>query len=219
MNKTFLLTIDDGPSCHTNKKIKFLATHQIPALFFLRGEHIARYPQQAINLIRNGFLVGNHSFSHPYFSQISLEQCLEEINKTEKLINQCYHQAGIQRPYKIIRLPFADRGAGAWNRQPDTTQEQEKYSAIQIFLKNQGFINPIPDNDGIDALWDLDTQDYKSKYIQNPQDYAQNLKTLVDAATPAQNTILLHDFDHNHHLFEISIDLLNNLNSKFNHNT
>ncbi len=207
-NKTFLLTIDDGPSCHTDKKIKFLKTHNIPAIFFLRGEHIVRYPQQAINIIKAGFLIGNHSYSHPYFSQIPLEQCFEEISKTEALIDQCYHQAGLQRPHKIIRLPFADRGAGAWNKQPETIQEQEKCSAIQTFLKNQGFINPIPSNDGIDALWDIDTQDYKSKYIQNPQDYVQNLRTLVDAATPNQNTILLHDFDHNHHLFETTVKLL-----------
>ena len=152
--------------------------------------------------------MGNHSYSNPYFSQIPLEQCFKEINKTEILINQCYQQAGILRPCKIIRLPFADRGAGAWNKQPETAQEQEKYAAIQAFLKNQGFINPIPNSDEIDMLWDIDTQDYKSKYIQNHDEYATNLKKALNHNQSNSAVILLHDLDHNHHLFETTIELL-----------
>lgn len=73
------LTIDDGPSQHTHKKVDYLKKHNIPAIWYARGEHIERYPDQLMYAITNGFLVGNHSYSHPYFSNISLEECIAQL--------------------------------------------------------------------------------------------------------------------------------------------
>ena len=83
------LTIDDSPSMHMDKKVAFLKSKNIPAIFYARGEYIKKYPEQIVNAIKNGFLIGNHSYTHPYFSEIRIEECFDEILKTEKLINKC----------------------------------------------------------------------------------------------------------------------------------
>lgn len=154
LNKVYL-TIDDSPSVHMGKKVDFLSTRNIPALFYAHGEHIVKHPDQIINAINNGFLIGNHSYSHRYFSKITLSECIDEIAQTEQLIKDCYQIAGKERPYKIIRLPFGDRGAGA------NAQEQQKVDSIQSFLKANKFkqFNFEKNSPYIDAYWDWDTKD------------------------------------------------------------
>lgn len=205
------LTIDDAPSCHMDKKISFLKMHNIPALFYVRGEFIEKYPEQVINAIQQGFLIGNHSYSHPYFSEIELTQCFDEVAKTEKLIDQCYADAKITRPHKVIRLPFADRGAGADAQCAKTDEETNKITALQAYLKENNFTQVqfhAQKDDFIDSFWDWDTQDYSSKYIDNPQLYVKQLKDFYTNYDAPEAVILLHDFDHNHHLFELTMDFL-----------
>ena len=111
MNNIYL-TIDDAPSSHLTDKINFLSEHHIPAIFFCRGEFLEKNKLLVINAIQKGFIIGNHSYTHPYFLQTPLDVIYEEIQKTEDLIDECYLQAHVKRPYKLIRLPFGDRGAG-----------------------------------------------------------------------------------------------------------
>ena len=128
------LTIDDSPSIHTDKKILFLKNKDIPAILYARGEYVKKYPKQIINAIKNGFLIGNHSYTHPYFYEITLSQCFDEILLTENLINECYRLAQTKRPCKIVRLPFADRGAGPKARVAREQSKKTKVKEIQSFV-------------------------------------------------------------------------------------
>lgn len=142
--KKILLTIDDTPSSLTDRRIEVLQKHNIPAVFFARGEFIKKNKQQLINVIKSGYLVGNHLYSHPYFSKITFRECVKEINKTEELIDECYFKADVKRSRKIIRFPFGDRGG-----------DNEQF--LQDFLKESGFVNGdilVKVNDKIDLLWD-----------------------------------------------------------------
>lgn len=106
--------------------------------------------------------MGNHSYSHPYFSKISLSECAEEIFKTERLIEECYEMPHVERPVKIIRLPFGDRG-GEFCKILSSIEEKDKAQRIQRLLKNEKFI-PLdfacPLDHSIDAFWHWDTEDY-----------------------------------------------------------
>ncbi len=203
MNKIIYLTIDDSPSMHMDEKVNFLIEQKIPAVFFCRGEFIQKHIDKVVRAIQHGFLIGNHSYSHPYFSAISLEECFDEILKTEELIEKCYLKANINRQKKVIRLPFGDRGGN-------------KEHEIQDFLISQGF-EPITfgGQTSIDTPWTWDTLDYKKKMIQNPDLYLQNLENCFQQSEREDEIILLHDFDHNHKLFEITIAFLLNKNVKF----
>lgn len=212
------LTIDDAPSINMNKKIDFLTQCSIPALFFCRGEFIQMRPESVVYAIQNGFLIGNHSYSHPYFSEIPLVDCFDEITKTETLIEQCYQNADVRRPCKIIRLPFGDRGAGSNGQHPNTAEEKEKVEKIQQFLREQGFVAVDfgrPPNGFIDASWDWDTQDYKSKMMDNSELYIDQFSQQCDTSIQDPAILLLHDFDNNHHLFQLSMEFLMRHNISF----
>ncbi len=205
------LTIDDAPSCHMKKKIDFLYEHTIPAIFYCRGNAILEHTEYVIQAIQKGFLIGNHSFSHPFFSQISLDECYQEILKTEELIEECYKNAGMQRPAKVIRLPYGDRGAGDFARMPQTEEEKKKVEAIQNFLAAQGFskihFQDFTD-DAIDAFWTWDSQDYKKSLIEDADAYMKKFQDHFYESHREIEILLLHDFDSNHHLFEQAMEFL-----------
>ena len=200
MTKRIYLTIDDSPSKHTITKVDFLKSHQIPAIFFCRGEYISQFKDHLVYAIQHGFLLGNHSYSHPYFSQISLIECIQEIQITETLLNECYLQAGIKRPCKVIRLPYRDQGT------PETLPQ------LQKFLKEQQFVSldfGISLNQNfIDAPWTWDTYDYKHALINNSTAYQVMLAKKYQTSPLTDEIILLHDFNHNHHLFEATMTFL-----------
>lgn len=219
MSLNIYLTIDDGPSQHTHEKVDYLKAQSIPAIWFARGEHIERYPDQLIYVIQNGFLVGNHSYSHPYFSHIPLDECVTEIESTEELIEQCYQKAGVQRPCKIMRFPFGDRGAGPLGVSAATSQEHQKVDALQLWLKNNGFVavnnHKKSHSEFLDSPWDWDTFDYKSRLITDPHAYEALLQSTYETYRQPSAILLVHDFDHNHHLFNITMQFLQNTQCAF----
>lgn len=204
------LTIDDAPSLFTQKKIDRLLKHSIPAVFYVRGEFIQDHFASLVSAVNNNFLLGNHSYSHPYFSQIPLERCFDEILKTDSLIEEVYRAAQVSRPIKCIRLPFADRGAGPQAALPNSPESVEKVERIQNFLLNHSFEKlPFHSQEAfVDSFWTWDCMDYKSKFINDPDLFLSNLKDFFKNTKNNSHVFLAHDFDHNHQLFEISIDFL-----------
>lgn len=60
----------------------------------------------------------------------------------------------------------------------------------------------------IDAYWTWDTEDYKKKFVEDPQAYEQALKVHWLLSKRSTEVILLHDFANNHYLFEITLEFL-----------
>ncbi len=202
------LTIDDAPSSFMREKVDFLLRMNIPAVFYCRGEDIEQYLDAVVYSIQKGFLIGNHSYSHPYFSKLSLVQCKDEILRTEALIEQAYSQAKITRPAKIIRLPFGDRGDGKTCSIKASSNSNHALE-IQNFLKKQGFKKAVFEgtsdekDNHIDSGWTADTRDYKSAHITN---LSTELRLLSEQLNKGNNEIiLLHDFSRSHAAFEPTI--------------
>ena len=59
-------------------------------------------PEPVIEAIQQGFIIGNHSYSHPNFSKISTSKCIEEIDRTDQIIDDLYKQASVERPIKLF---------------------------------------------------------------------------------------------------------------------
>lgn len=139
------LTIDDAPSSDFNRKVELLEEKEIPAIFFCQGNLLAKEKRQKqlIEAIQRGFTIGNHSYSHPYFSQLNLEQGQEEIAHTEQLIDQLYQQADVDRRHKVFRFPYLDKGWGSGRQwQQATEEEKRKARKLQQFLEDKGFVKP-----------------------------------------------------------------------------
>ena len=155
-----LLTIDDIPSDNTQTIVDYLNETGIPAIMFAIGENAERNPAPVVYAIRHGMIVGNHSYSYPHFSELSLEGGIQEIEKCETVLNRIYDIAGVERTFRPFRFPYGDKG----NHNKD---------AFQDYLRKKGFskVNDtrIPyswwkeqglDQD-IDTYWTFDFEEYR----------------------------------------------------------
>lgn len=141
--KIAYLTIDDSPSAHFIPKLEYLKSKNIPAIFFCIGQLLEKYPDAAIKSIQLGYPIENHSYSHPHFSDLSLEDCRVEIEKTDQIIEHLYQQASVKRGQKMFRFPYGDKGDLRYGVFRKTWRyNQKRHEAIQQMLGDLGYAQP-----------------------------------------------------------------------------
>lgn len=173
MTKRAYLTIDDSPTRHTDAMTDWFLAKNIPAVIFAIGSaykdmHLActgmeQNPGPILRAIEKGFVIGNHTYHHRRSSEMAYQEIVEDIEKTEKLIERLYKQAGQSRNHKLIRFPHIDNGCGAWivdykaaeekgydlksvfleglniSLRPITAQQIEKREKLQNYLIKEGY--------------------------------------------------------------------------------
>lgn len=81
------LTFDDGPNEMTLELLKVLKQYNTKATFFCIGKNIEKHPDILRQIVAEGHIVGNHSYSHsPFFDFYKKNRLIEEIQKTDDLI-------------------------------------------------------------------------------------------------------------------------------------
>lgn len=86
-SRALYLTFDDGPHPeHTPALLDLLAAHGAKATFFLIGREAERYPDVVERIVREGHVLGNHTWSHPQFDRLDLTAQREEIERTDRLL-------------------------------------------------------------------------------------------------------------------------------------
>jgi peptidoglycan-N-acetylglucosamine deacetylase len=99
--KLLCITFDDGPNhLSTPAILKILATHNIKALFFCKGENAERYPDLIQGIISHGHLTGNHSYSHPDGWFTGVKQYLADVEKASRYLPGKYFRP----PYGRLRI-------------------------------------------------------------------------------------------------------------------
>lgn len=87
--KKIALTFDDGPSPYTLEVLDLLKKYNTEATFFCIGKNIEMYPEIVKQIIAEGHLVGNHSYSHsPFFDFYNAKKITEEIQQTDTLLEK-----------------------------------------------------------------------------------------------------------------------------------
>lgn len=99
------LTFDDGPWRHTGRLLDELAAADAPATFFLFGAKVSARRSLVRRMIADGHEVGNHTWSHPELTRLTLAQQRREVVRGANAIKA----AGVPRP-RLVRPPF-----GAFN--------------------------------------------------------------------------------------------------------
>jgi peptidoglycan-N-acetylglucosamine deacetylase len=83
------LTFDDGPGPYTPGVLSVLERERAPATFFVIGEELRYFSASASREIRDGFVIGNHTETHPMLAHLSLhdqhEQLFEQTARIELL--------------------------------------------------------------------------------------------------------------------------------------
>ena len=97
------LTFDDGPNPTWTPKIAaILLAQHVPATFFEVGSQVVRYPGVTRMLHRNGFELGDHTFTHADLSRLPSWEAALQISLTESAISGI---TGI-RP-RLVRPPYS----------------------------------------------------------------------------------------------------------------
>ncbi len=97
------LTFDDGPNPTWTPKIAaVLRAEHVPATFFEVGSQVVRYPDVTRLLHRDGFQLGNHTFTHADPAQLPAWEAQLQVSLTESAISGV---TGI-RP-RLVRPPYS----------------------------------------------------------------------------------------------------------------
>ncbi|HME12364.1 MAG TPA: polysaccharide deacetylase family protein, partial [Candidatus Acidoferrum sp.] len=107
-NKKIALTFDDGPDPRwTPKILDILKREQVPATFFVIGLDGNQYPELLRREYAEGHEIGNHTYTHPAWDEISKTQARWELNLTQRLIESTLGVKTIlfRPPYGIDHQP------------------------------------------------------------------------------------------------------------------
>ena len=199
---SILLTIDDISSRNTPAIVDALCARGITAILFATGANVEKYWDEAVYALQKGMIVGNHSYAHPGFSSITLEEGIADIERCEAVLDRLYRDAGVERTFRPFRFPYGDKGG-------------ENKAAFQQYLAQHRFDKVddrhIPyawwkenglDKD-IDTFWTFDFEEYRIQ--SDPEFTVESVWHKVNDANPERGAalfgenqrhfVLMHAFD------------------------
>lgn len=131
--KVMALTFDFGSDAgNVNRILQVLADRGVKSTFFATGEAAANYPGAVQSVVAQGHEIGNHSYSHPYFTKLTSTQMTDELSRAATAIRNATGQA----PKSFFRPPYGDYN-----------------SAVLQAVGNAGYPNTI--------MWTIDTVDWQ----------------------------------------------------------
>lgn len=87
----------------TEQLLSILDEYNVIATFFLCGKWVDTFPDDVKSIYNAGHDIANHSTTHPHMTQLSNEQCKEEVmtnhNNVKELINE---------DMNLFRVPYGD---------------------------------------------------------------------------------------------------------------
>lgn len=103
-SKIVALTFDDVPDPRfTPQLLDVLRKYHVKATFFIVGSRAEKHPKLVAQIIREGHVVGNHSYNHPQFGKLGMNEFRMQIIRTENIIEGL---AGYKP--RLIRPPYGD---------------------------------------------------------------------------------------------------------------
>lgn len=107
--KELYLTFDNGyENGYTAKILDVLKEKEVPAAFFVTGHYLKTSPELIDRMVKEGHIVGNHSFNHPSLVEVDDATLKEELDSVKAKFTE---MTGIQE-MKYLRPPrgiFSER--------------------------------------------------------------------------------------------------------------
>ena len=111
--------------------------HNVKITFFFAGYWLEKYPDLVRKIAAEGHEIGNHSYTHPHFNQLSKEKIREELESTSDLIEKLIGK----RPV-FFRPPF-----GEYNNNVIRAANELGYQVIQWSIDSLDWMEP-----GVDKI-------------------------------------------------------------------
>lgn len=119
----------------TQLLIDILGKYNIKATFFVVGEWVDKYPESVKALFDAGHEIMNHSDDHPYFTKLSPDQMIAQLNACNDKIEAV---TGV-RPH-LFRPPYGD-----YNDRVVLTVRELGMEPIQWDVDSLDWKNPTPE--------------------------------------------------------------------------
>ncbi|AUJ25429.1 MULTISPECIES: delta-lactam-biosynthetic de-N-acetylase [Virgibacillus] len=121
--KNVYVTFDNGyEQGYTADILDVLKKHQVPATFFVTGHYVKEEPELVKRMVKEGHIVGNHSYHHPDFTIMNKKNIQEELESLEEAVAAISDQ----KDMKYLRPP-----RGMFNK--DTLEWANELGYIHIF--------------------------------------------------------------------------------------
>lgn len=119
--KSVALTFDGGSSnVGTQEILTILEEKNVYCTIFLTGQFVQNFPDLVLEILKNGHEVGNHSFSHPHFTNLEIDG----KNVSRNYVNQKFLQSQLNRTDSLYfsltkkhMMPFWRAPFGEINRE------------------------------------------------------------------------------------------------------
>jgi peptidoglycan/xylan/chitin deacetylase (PgdA/CDA1 family) len=136
-HRELALTFDDGPSQYTDGLLDVLQRLHVPATFFVLGREVKANPNTFRRLVDAGMTIGNHSWAHPNFEQLSeADQTAQVVDTARELQN-----AGAANP-RLFRPPY-----GAYNATTNRVLGRARELSVLWSVDSEDYT--LPGVDGI----------------------------------------------------------------------
>lgn len=123
--------VSEGDAGYTRALIDELLRLRTPATFFVCGRWVELNPEIAKYMVQSGFEVGSHSYSHREYTRLSAAEIADDLARTEK----AFKTVTGHDIAAYCRPPYGSRNA-----------------TVDGALAGAGYIQ---------ALWDIDTNDWR----------------------------------------------------------
>ena len=184
--KTVALTFDDGPGRSTWQILKILRKYKVPATFMNIGENEAVRKQDVRDEVRDGFVVGNHTWDHPDLVPLSAADQAAEMDRTSDEQYRVTHT----RPC-VFRPPYGDYDS--------TTLQLAQERRMEVWLWSVDTQDWMADGSG-SAYWVdriISLAESEGGALRNPVVLMHNQPIGNPATVSALPTII--DFFRSHH--------------------
>jgi peptidoglycan/xylan/chitin deacetylase (PgdA/CDA1 family) len=159
------LTFDDGPNPDATEAIlDTLAAEQVPAAFFMVGEHVRRFPATARRVAQAGHEIGNHTQHHVKLHTLGPARIRDELERAHATIAETTGRSprtfraphGYRNPFvasAVRRLGYTVFGwsFGVWDSDRPPSEEIRRRVRAKLA---PGAIVLLHDGDGYDPAGD-----------------------------------------------------------------
>lgn len=138
------------------KIIEALREYHVPATGFVIGGAIAKGQMEFLEAFRNaGFMLGNHTYTHPNLNQMSADKYIADIDRADKKLTNVLTEP------KYFRYPYLAEGA-----------KDKKQKVLNYLHAHHYIVAPVT----VDSLdFRFNERLYKVPYRQR-ENYAQRIK-------------------------------------------
>ena len=169
--KKLVLTFDDGPDpTWTPQVLDILKKENVPAAFFVVGINAEKNIPLIKRMYREGYELGNHSFTHPNIAEISPKRAVLEIESTRLLLECITGHSTI-----LFRAPY----------NADSEPEKMEELLPVAIARTKNYLDVGESVDPLDWEPGISADSIVSRTIRRKQE--------LNAAGLGGNVILLHD--------------------------